>query len=160
MPPRREPGLPAATGPERVGVMSEPVIKGHCLCGTITYSSDADPAAVVICHCDECQRQSGAPFSLNVIVDRERFTIAGDTLTSFETVGTDSGEKRQRMFCSRCGSTVLSILAEAEDLAIIKAGTLEDRSWLEPEMEVWCESAHPWLQSTEERGLFPRGLPT
>lgn len=140
--------------------MSDPVIKGRCLCGNITYSADADPAAVVICHCDECQRQSGAPFSLNVVVDRDAFTISGDTLTTYVTVGTDSGENRDRMFCSTCGSTVLSILAEADDMAIIKAGTLDDRSWLMPEMEVWCETRHPWITTGEERGEFPRGLPT
>jgi hypothetical protein len=140
--------------------MSDPVIKGRCLCGNITYSADADPAAVVMCHCHDCQRQSGAPFSLNIVVDRAAFTIDGDSLKTYETVGEESGEKRERMFCADCGSTMLSILAEADDMAIIKAGTLDDASWVMPEMEVWCEERQPWLENGEERGEFPRGLPT
>ena len=54
----------------------------------------------------------------------------------------------------------MSILAEAPGIAFIKAGTLDDRSWLKPEMEVWSDSAQPWLAAAEERGLFPRGLST
>ena len=49
----------------------------------------------------------------------------------------------------------------APDLAFIKAGTLDDTSWLEPEMEIWCESAQKWVTFDEEnRGQFPRSVPT
>ena len=136
-------------------------ITGHCLCGAVSYSIAAEPMTVAICHCDDCQRQSGAPASLNVGVDRDAFTLVGTTKT-FQTAAADSGDARERIFCPECGSPIISILSEADDIVFVKAGTLDDRSWLEPEMEVFTDFAHPWFHGAdvEERGLFPRGLPT
>ena len=32
-----------------------------------------------------------------------------------------------------------------------KAGTLDDKSWLEPQLEVWGRSAQPWVEQVEGR---------
>lgn len=139
----------------------EAKVSGHCLCGAVKYSTGDDPMSTVICHCEDCRRSSGAAFSVNVIVADENLTLEGETLSSWETTGTETGEKRQRKFCSRCGSQVATMLAEMEGLAVIKAGTLDDPSWVAPEMEIWCDSAHPWIGADrDERGQFPTGLPT
>ena len=138
-------------------------ITGHCLCGAVAYSvADTEPMTVAICHCEDCRRQSGAPFSLNVGIDREALVFSGIAPKVYRTVGDDTGEERERLFCPECGSPIASILAEADDIAFIKAGTLDDASWLEPEMEVFTDSAHPWVHDAEapERGLFPRSLPS
>ncbi len=34
-------------------------LSGKCLCGRLTYSADAEPALVCVCHCKDCQRQAG-----------------------------------------------------------------------------------------------------
>ena len=34
-------------------------IKGSCRCGKVTYSSDADPVFVGVCHCKSCQKSTG-----------------------------------------------------------------------------------------------------
>jgi hypothetical protein len=60
-------------------------------------------------------------------------------------VGTDSGAEVARQFCSNCGSPIASLPDAMPDAAIIKAGTLDDRSWLEPQVQVWCDSAQPWV---------------
>ena len=141
--------------------MTEPSIVGGCLCGAVRYHAEGEPAAVAICHCDDCQRQSGAAFSVNVLVMMDDLTIDGaNALKSYETIGEETGEPRQRRFCGTCGSPVITELAEMEGMTAIKAGTLDDRSWLVPEMDLWCDSKQSWLDGTEERGEFPTGLPT
>jgi hypothetical protein len=141
--------------------MSDPTISGSCLCGAVKYRAEGEPAAVALCHCDDCQRQSGAAFSVNVLVAGDALTIEGeDSLRAFETVGEETGEPRQRKFCGSCGSPILTEMAEMGGIVAIKAGTLDDRSWLEPEMAVWCESKQPWLDGSAELGEFPTGLPT
>lgn len=144
--------------------MSDPTISGHCVCGAVTYSAPAgtEPMMTAICHCDDCKRSSGAPFSLNVVIDRDVLELRGDALKTFKTVGADTGLPRERMFCGDCGSQVLTVLDEAQEMAIIKAGTLDDASWVQPEMEVFTECAQPWVhdEGAEERGMFPRGIPT
>jgi hypothetical protein len=54
----------------------------------------------------------------------------------------------------------MSVLADIDELARIKAGTLNDKSWLNPTFEVWTNSAQPWLQAREERQTFPRSPTT
>ena len=36
-------------------------LTGHCLCGNVTYSADAEPLIQGVCHCTDCQRQTGNP---------------------------------------------------------------------------------------------------
>jgi hypothetical protein len=132
---------------------------GHCLCGAVSYTSDADPVATAICHCDDCQRQSGSPFSLNVLIPEDELALTGE-LKVFNTTGSESGEPRVRCVCPTCGSPIFTRLAEMPGLVALKAGTLDDRSWLEPEMEVWCDRKHGWMDAGAERGEFPTGLPT
>lgn len=133
---------------------------GHCLCGSVEYSFSGDPAMVALCHCDDCQRQSGSSFSLNVGVPAANFTVDASKLKTFATTGTDSGQPRERSFCPECGSPITAVLAEMGDLVFIKAGTLDDRTWLKPELEIWRESAQPWVPEDEEIGSFARDLET
>ena len=138
--------------------MTNTKIAGRCLCGAIRYSAVGEPVAVAICHCDDCQRQSGAPFSLNVVVAEEALSVEGD-LTVFETIGTETGKPRERRFCGTCGSPVITIVEEMLGMAVIKAGTLDDRSWLQPGLELWTDRRHEWLSIDGERMELPTGPP-
>ena len=63
----------------------------------------------------------------------------------------------QRHFCSACGSPVFSIAAVAPDLVFIKAGSLDDASWLKPAVEVWTTSAQSWSPQFEGTARLERG---
>jgi hypothetical protein len=135
-------------------------LDGHCLCGNVRYRCDGEPMVTLLCHCTDCQRQTGTAFSIVVGVDREALEIEGDSLSSFTTIGEDTKEPVVRQFCSSCGSPIVSLPEATPDLAFIKAGTLDDRSWLEPEMELWRRSAHPYVTFDEDaRGVFERSVP-
>jgi len=139
--------------------MSDPNIVGGCLCGAVRYTATADPAAVALCHCQDCQKQSGAPFSYNVLIETDSLQIEGD-LKTYGTTGTGTGLPRERKFCGVCGSPILTTLEEMPGMAAIKAGTLDDPSWLEPELELWVDRRHSWVAASEERGEFATDLPT
>jgi hypothetical protein len=51
-------------------------LDGSCLCGSVTYTCDADPIASANCHCRDCQKASGAPFTTNVIVPEDSVQIS------------------------------------------------------------------------------------
>ena len=132
-------------------------ITGRCLCGGVTYSADAEPVAQAVCHCTDCQRQTGNPFSVIVGVPYAALEVSGDTLATYSTTGEDHGGKTERNFCSACGAPVFSIAAAAPEMAFIKAGSLDDASWLEPAVEVWTRSAQPWTPSFEGTARLERG---
>jgi hypothetical protein len=132
-------------------------ITGRCLCGSITYSVDAEPMVQAVCHCSDCQRQTGGPFTVVVGVPLSALAVEGDTLGSFTTVGEDHGGETERNFCTACGAPIFSVAAVLPDLALIKSGSLDDSSWLEPGIEVWTSSSQPWSPRFESATSFERG---
>ena len=132
-------------------------ITGRCLCGGVTYSADAEPLAQAVCHCTDCQRQTGNPFSVIVAVPRAAFKVEGSTIGTFATTGEDHGGETERSFCTACGSPVFSVAAVAPEMIFVKAGSLDDASWLEPAIEVWTRSAQPWAPQFAETTRLERG---
>jgi hypothetical protein len=132
-------------------------ITGRCLCGAVTYTADAEPVVQAVCHCTDCQRQTGNPFSVIVGVPRDAFSVEGDTLASFATIGEDHGGETHRNFCTTCGAPVYSVAAVLPELIFIKAGSLDDASWLEPAVEAWTRSAQPWSPRFDNTARLERG---
>lgn len=132
-------------------------ITGRCLCGNVTYSADADPVIQAACYCTDCQRQTGNPFSVFIGVPKDSLDCQGDTLASFTTIGEDHGGDTERHFCSACGAPVFSYAAAVPELAFIKAGSLDDASWLEPTVEAWTSSAPSWSPRFEGAMQLERG---
>jgi hypothetical protein len=129
-------------------------LSGGCLCGQVRYSADAEPAWVGVCHCHNCQKQAGSAFSVVVAIPKQAFSVEG-TLKTYADRG-DSGKPVFRRFCPDCGSPIISEVEHLPDLTIIKAGTLDDTSWLKPTMEVFCDSAEPWVQLGGNMQRFAR----
>jgi hypothetical protein len=132
-------------------------ITGRCLCGSITFRAHAAPMLQGACHCEDCQRQTGSAVSVFVAVPRSALTVEGDTLASYTVTGEEHGTDNERTFCSACGSPIVSYIGAVPELAILKAGTIDDRSWIAPAMEIWARSAHPWSPHFEGAARLQRG---
>ncbi len=118
---------------------------GRCLCGQISYELTGDVIATAVCHCDHCQRQSGGAFSVNLIAMENQLSVSGE-LTTFEDRGeNDDAVYVYRRFCGSCGSPIYSAMIEPAGLIAVKAGTLDDKSAVAPNVEAWCEHKQPWV---------------
>jgi hypothetical protein len=95
-------------------------ITGHCLCGGVTYSVDADPVWQGVCYCSNCQRQTATAFSVIVGVPIKALLVEGDTLASFSTPSEGYQSTTERRFCSGCGSPIFSTIESTPDLAFLK----------------------------------------
>ena len=49
-----------------------------------------------------------------------------------------------RGFCEKCGSGILSFAKELDRVIFIKAGTLDDSSWVSIDSNYFTESADDW----------------
>jgi hypothetical protein len=127
---------------------------GRCLCGNVSYTLEAEPFAQALCFCRDCQRQTGTAFSVVIGVPRSAFNVEGDTLASIDTTGEMHGTPTHRNFCSACGSPIFSVVDAQPDVVFVKAGTLDDASWLEPNVEVFTRSALPWAPHLENAARF------
>ena len=132
-------------------------IEGGCLCGKVRYSADVEPAFVGVCHCKNCQKQAGTAFSIVVAVPSPALTVQG-TMKTFNDTG-DSGKALYRRFCPDCGSPILTDADALPGVAIIKAGTLDDTSWLKPTMEIYCDSKQPWVELGGDQHRFAKMPP-
>ena len=43
-------------------------VTGGWHCGQITYEPKVDPATVRVCHCTDCQKQTGTAFHANIVI--------------------------------------------------------------------------------------------
>lgn len=135
-----------------------PSIQGGCLCGAIRYTSDSQPAMVALCHCTHCQRQSGAAFSVNVGVPKGTLRFTAGKTRVFTDTGS-SGQPVYRHFCGDCGSPIFSDVAASPQLDWLKAGTLDDSSWVQPAVSIWCASAQGWVPHPAGVPQFPQNPP-
>ncbi len=135
-------------------------LTGRCLCGDVSYVAESAPLITAICHCTDCQRQSGSAYSLVVAVPRDAVELTGDSVATFTTTTAATGTPSYRKFCSRCGSPLVVLPDAAPSMAFIKAGTLDDRKALAPTLEVHCDDAFAYVTGEEtDRTRFPAGLP-
>jgi len=136
-----------------------PTIRGACLCGSIRYEADAEPVAVVACHCVTCQKNTGSAFSLNLGLPADAVKIKGPTLARYEDHTGSSGKPFYRTFCSKCGSPIAAGGDAYPGLTFIKAGTLDDPSWVKPSTHLWCGEKLPWVAIEEGVTQLPKSFP-
>lgn len=131
-------------------------LTGHCMCGAVTYSVTAEPGIVAVCNCIDCQHQTGSAHSVVFGVPASELSVEGDSLKMYATKAEDSGVATERNFCSGCGSPIVTYSAAYPGMAFIKAGTLDDTSWIEPKVEIWCGSKPAWSPDFPDAHHFER----
>lgn len=132
-----------------------PTIEGGCLCGSVRYTSDAEPQAIINCYCRTCRKSSGSTHSFNVIMPEGSVTVTGDTVGVYEDHSGASGQAFNRYFCTRCGSPFLARGPAYPGLEALKADTLDDAEWAEPQFHIWCAEKLGWLALPEDAPQVP-----
>jgi hypothetical protein len=132
-------------------------IEGGCLCGKVRYSADAEPAFVGVCHCKNCQKGIGSAFATVVALPKAALSLAGN-LKTFNDRG-DSGKTLYRRFCPECGASVIDEAEAMPGVVMILSGTLDDTSWVKPTMEIFLDSAQPWVKLEGDQQRFAK-MPT
>lgn len=118
--------------------------EGGCHCGSVRYSCTEDAEFTFYCHCNDCQRTAGSPFSVELMILSSAFESEGDLATY--TVTGDSGKQVHRYFCPRCGSGVFLKCDADPGYVFLKAGTLDDGSSLRPDMHIFTAAKQPWVE--------------
>ena len=115
-------------------------LEGGCQCGSVRYRLEGKPAGLAVCHCTECQRQSGSAFGMSLAVPKDSFRLLSGELKTFSVL-CDSGRNKECAFCPDCGTRIYH---QGEAGMSLKAGTLDDTSGLEPGAHYWTASKQPW----------------
>src|ERR1700719_3338784 len=65
----------------------------------------------------------------------------------------DSGAVLSRWVCPECGSWVCGT-SSSDDLRRLRAGTLDDTTWVRPTAHFWTRSNQPWITLPEGDQIF------
>ena len=118
---------------------------GQCLCGAIKYQFDNEPVVAGVCHCKNCQRQSGTAFSTLAGIPTSEFKMTGEPKL-YQDADTSSGNTVERYFCANCGSPIYSAIPSQPDSVFLKTGTLDDTSGFKPSFHAWCSTKQNWVE--------------
>jgi hypothetical protein len=117
------------------------------------YSITTEPAAVYVCHCRECQRQSASAFGLSVVVAKAHFHLErGDVRTWSRP--TDSGRTLHCKFCGACGSRLWHE-GPGSDVLSIKGGSLDHPVDLTGAIHIWTSRKLPGVVVPDGARQFP-----
>lgn len=128
-------------------------ISGKCLCGKVTYGCDADPAFMGKCYCLDCSNESGTGHIATVAMPDAAFRVQGEMTEYVKT--SDDGNKLIKYFCTTCGSTLFTRPAKLQGLVVVRAGMLDDRSVLTPQLQMYVSRAPAWDRPDDALRSFP-----
>lgn len=129
-------------------------LTGGCFCGAVRYESDADSIFMGNCHCRDCQRASGSGYDAAIGIPAGALKITGNV--KYHDSKADSGNTLSRGFCPECGSRLFGKTSGMPDLAMITAGSLDDPTQYEPQMDIYTSSAQPWDHMNPALPKFPK----
>lgn len=127
-------------------------LQGGCDCRTVRYQLESAPLFVHCCHCRWCQRESGASFALNAMIEAERVTLlAGEPEIVDTPSASGKGQKIAR--CPQCRVALWSNYSGAgPSVRFVRVGTLDEPDHLPPDIHIFTVSKQPWV-------VLPEGTP-
>jgi hypothetical protein len=104
------------------------------------------------CHCRWCQRETGASFALNAMIEAGRVLLLQGEPELVNTPS-NSGKGQKILRCPMCRIALWSHYAGASDrVSFVRVGTLDDPDRLPPDIHIFTSSKQPWV-------VLPEGTP-
>jgi hypothetical protein len=127
-------------------------LDGGCGCRLVRYRMETLPLIVHCCHCRWCQRETGASFALNALIEADRVTLLSGAPEVVHTPS-ESGMGQKIARCPSCRIAVWSNYPGAGPvIRFVRVGTLDDPDRLAPDIHIYVASKQPWV-------LIPPGMP-
>ena len=114
-----------------------------CCCGQLRITVRGEPVRISMCHCLDCQRRSGGPFSAQARFPEDATAVEGQWSTWTRTG--DSGGQATHCFCPVCGTTVFYRLSALPGMVGVPIGGFADPTFPAPRASVYNERRHSWV---------------
>ncbi|MFA6312232.1 MAG: GFA family protein [Sterolibacterium sp.] len=119
--------------------------EGGCTCRFVRYRMTTPPLFVNCCHCRWCQRETGASFALNAMIEADRVELLEGVVDIVDTPS-NSGKGQKIARCPKCRIAVWSNYAGGGDaVSFVRVGTLDELDRLPPDIHIFTASKQPWL---------------
>lgn len=125
---------------------------GGCACRSVRYRMEIRPLFVHCCHCRWCQRESGASFALNAMIEADRVSLLAGEPEIVDTPS-ESGRGQKIARCPKCRIALWSNYSGAGPaVRFVRVGTLDEPDRLPPDIHIFTSSKQPWV-------VLPPGVP-
>ena len=125
-------------------------LDGGCTCGRVRRAS----LYVHCCHCRWCQRETGAAFALNAMIESSYVKLLSGDPVQIETPS-NSGKGQKIVRCPSCQIAVWSHYAGAGDaLSFVRVGTLDEPDALPPDIHIYTASKQAWVNLPSDKPAF------
>lgn len=129
-------------------------IRGSCLCGAVSFEITGSFKFIGNCHCSICRKSHGAAFATWGIIDPDQFRwTSGEEFVQ----GYESSPGRQRCFCKKCGSPLVSTHAGAVGEVVV--GTLDSNPGTRPRERIFVGSKASWYEIADALPQFQEWPP-
>ena len=130
-------------------------IDGACLCGQIRYEAEIDPAAIMVCHCTDCRRHSGAPMVAWTMYLQGTVRVTKGKPKIYESSATG-----RRHFCSDCGTGLFyTNETSLPGIIDIQSATYDDPSAVPVRAHIQIADRISWMEKAHELPAFERFPP-
>ena len=127
-------------------------LEGGCDCRHVRYRMETSPLFVHCCHCRWCQRETGAAFALNAMIEADRVALLAAEPDIVATPSA-SGKGQEIVRCPKCRIAVWSHYAGAGPvIRFVRVGTLDAPDHVPPDIHIFTSSKQPWV-------VLPKGTP-
>jgi len=118
---------------------------GGCTCRAVRYRMTRAPMFVHCCHCRWCQRETGASFALNALIETSRVVLLSGE-PEIVVTPSNSGKGQRVARCPTCRIAVWSNYGGGADvLRFVRVGTLDDPDRAPPDIHIFTASKQPWV---------------
>jgi len=126
--------------------------EGGCACGAVRYRMNRRPIFVHACHCSLCQRQTGAAYAINAMVEMSALELLSGAPKPVPTPSA-SGKGQTVYRCPECMTAVWSCYAGAgPNIAFVRVGALDNPAAYPPDIHIYTSAKQPAVQ-------LPDGVP-
>jgi len=131
--------------PERAMNSAASSFDGGCTCRFVRYRMSSRPLFVHCCHCRWCQRETGASFALNALIEAGRVELLAGEVEVVDTPS-NSGKGQKISRCPKCRIALWSNYGGASDaIRFMRVGTLDEPDRLPPDVHIYVQSKQPWV---------------
>lgn len=130
-------------------------LDGGCDCCAVRYRMMMPPLFVHCCHCRWCQRESGASFALNAMIEADYVVHLGTEPEIIDTPS-NSGMGQKIARCPACRLALWSnYLSAGPIIRFVRVGTLDSPDHVPPDIHIFTSSKQPWVQLPPDAPAVP-----
>ena len=124
--------------------MTDDTFEGGCDCRAVRYRLRSRPMFVNCCHCRWCQRETGAAFALNAMIESDRVELLARPVDIVDTPSA-SGLGQRIARCPTCRVALWSHYGGRMQVSFVRVGSLDEPDHFPPDVHIFTTTKQPWV---------------